>query len=275
MKVTYNLESITPHTVANTTGEGRGNTGGIALRNFCIAIDSTMYVKTGEILRNNLEKHFGVPVKYLVITHYHGDHTFGIKPFKDVCVLSSETTSKIMLSNETKSRNQVFIKELAKEGPIGEGIEYIVPTLLFTDKLIIQDEDLFVEIFHTGGHTAGSSFISFPHEKVVFAGDLIFENVFPYAGDPTCNPEHIIEALEKMKNLKADIYVPGHGPTMKGADSLERHINFYKELRNIIKDAIKDNLEPAKVSVPDTFGEPDAGRKNMTVNTWLNFYKNK
>ena len=59
MDFSYELESITPHTVANTTGEGRGNAGGIALRNFSIVIDSTMYVKTAEIFRKNLEKHFG------------------------------------------------------------------------------------------------------------------------------------------------------------------------------------------------------------------------
>ncbi len=275
MDITYDLESITPLIVANTTGEGRGNAGGIALRNFCIAIDSTMYVKTGELLLKNLESKFNVPVKYLVITHYHGDHIFGIKPFKEICVLSSELTSKIMTNDETKTRYAEFIKGVAKEGPIGEGIEYIVPTLLFKDKLTIQDEDLHIEIYHTGGHTAGSSFISFPHEKVVFAGDLLFENKFPYAGDPTCDPELLINALKKMQEIDADIYIPGHGPTMKGASSLDRHIKFYNEFRNIVKDAIRDKTTSEKVSIPDTFGEPDEGRKNMTVNHWLNFYKNK
>jgi len=275
MDITYDLESITPLTVANTTGEGRGNAGGIALRNFCIAIDSTMYVKTGELLLRNLESKFDVPVRYLIITHYHGDHIFGIKPFKDRCVLSSELTSKIMTNDETKTRYAEFIKDVAKEGPIGEGIEYIVPTLLFKDKLTIQDEDLYLKIYHTGGHTAGSSFISFPHEKVVFAGDLIFENTFPYAGDPTCDPELLINALKKMQEINADIYIPGHGPIMKGASSLDRHIKFYNEFRNIVKDAIRDKTTAEKVSIPDTFGEPDEGRKSMTVNHWLNFYKNK
>lgn len=275
MTISYKLDSFSPHTVANTTGEGRGNAGGIGLRNFCIAIDSTMYVKTGEILRNTLESKFNLPVKYLVITHYHGDHIFGIKPFKDVCVLSSELTSRIMLNDETKSRYQVFISDLAKEGLIGEDIEYIIPTLLFKDKIIIQDDDLYIEIFHTGGHTAGSSFISFPHEKVVFTGDLIFENTFPYAGDPSCNPELLIKALQQMYDIKADIYIPGHGPILKGAKTLKKHINFYEDLKKIINDAIKDNLEPSKISVPDTFGEPDENRRNMTVNTWLNFYKKK
>lgn len=275
MSLKYDLESITSHTVANTTGEGRGNAGGIALRNFCIAIDSTMYVKTGVIMRQNLEEKFSIPVKFLVITHYHGDHIFGIKPFKDICVLSSDLTSKIMTNGETRSRYADFIKGLEDEGPMGEGIEYIVPTLLFKDKLTIQDEDLHIEIYHTGGHTAGSSFISFPHEKVVFAGDLIFENTFPYAGDPTCDPELLIDALKQMQVINADIYIPGHGPIMKGAGSLDRHVKFYNEFKTIIKDAIRDKTATEKISIPDTFGEPDEGRKNMTVNHWLNFYKKK
>jgi len=275
MNISYELESITPLTVANTTGEGRGNAGGLSLRNFCIAIDSTMYVKTGELLRKNLESHFGVPVKYLVVTHYHGDHIFGFKPFKDVCILSSELTSKIMLNKETKSRYQDFIKDLAKEGPIGEGIEYIIPTLLFTDKLIIQDDDLHIEIYRSGGHTAGSSYVVFPHDKVVFAGDLIFENTFPYAGDPTCNPELLIKALEEMRNLNAEIYIPGHGPILKGATSLDRHINFYKDIRKIIKDAIEDNISAENINIPNVFGEPEQARRDVTINHWLNFYKNK
>jgi glyoxylase-like metal-dependent hydrolase (beta-lactamase superfamily II) len=275
MDITYDLEPITPLTVANTTGEGRGNAGGLALRNFCIAIDSTMYVKTGELLRKNLESQFNVPIKFLVLTHYHGDHIFGLKCFEDICILSSDLTSKIMVNDETKTRYAGFIKGLESEGPLGEGIEYIIPTLLFKNQVTIQDEDLHIEIYHTGGHTAGSSFITFPHENVVFAGDLIFENTFPYAGDPSCDPELLINALKKMQEINADIYIPGHGPIMKGSSSLDRHINFYNEFRKIIKDAIRDNETAEKVSIPDTFGEPDEGRKNMTVNHWLNFYKNK
>ncbi|KKM92330.1 hypothetical protein LCGC14_1219530 [marine sediment metagenome] len=182
MTIKYDLEQVTSLTVAHTTGEGRGNVGAVSLRNFSIAIDSTMYVKTGELMRINMKAKFGVPVRYLALTHYHGDHIFGLKAFKDICILSSEMTSKIMSNDETKTKYSEFIKGLAKEGPIGEGIEYIIPSLIFNNSLKIQDEDLYIEIFHTGGHTAGSSFISFPHEKVVFAGDQVFQNTFPYAG---------------------------------------------------------------------------------------------
>ena len=55
----------------------------------------------------------------------------------------------------------------------------------------------------------------------------------------------------------------------------KKSIKFYKDFRNTIKDAIKDDIGVQKISIPDTFGEPDEGRKNMTVNTWLSFYKTK
>ena len=78
-----------------------------------------------------------------------------------------------------------------------------------------------------------------------------------------------------MREINADIYIPGHGPILKGASALDRHISFYKDLRTIIKDAINENIGASKIEVPNTFGEPDEGRKSMTVNTWLNFYKNE
>ena len=90
MDLKYDLEVVTPHTVANTRGVGRGNAGAVSLRNFTIAIDSTIYAKTALLFRQNLEKHFNLPIKYLIFTHYHADHIFGIGPFSDVTTISSE-----------------------------------------------------------------------------------------------------------------------------------------------------------------------------------------
>ncbi len=275
MDVKYELERLTPLTVANTGGLGHGNVGAVSLRNFCIAIDSTIYVSTAEIFRKNLEKAFGVPVKYLIITHYHGDHIFGIKSFKDLPVISSELTSRVMESPEVKQRYQGYIEDFEKEDPLGKGIEFIFPDLLFKDTLIIQDEDLHIELYYAGGHTVGSSYVYFPAEKVLFAGDLIFENQFPYAGDDTCDPEQWITQLKKMKALNPDIIVPGHGPVMKGKESLDKHIDFFKSFREIIKDGIEKELKPEKIEIPQIFEEVNEETKLVTINHWLNYYKNK
>ena len=264
---------ISPRTVANTEGIGRGNVGAINLNNFCIAIDSSMYVSTGNVFRAKLEDRFKVPVKFLIITHYHADHTFGMKSFKDLVSISNIHVSNNLQSPDVIERYKGYIIELEKDDPLGKGVEFLLPNFLFTDSLIINDETLSVEVNHVGGHTSGSSFVFFPEEKVLFAGDLIFENTFPYAGDVTCDPEKWIIAMKRMKALNPDFIIPGHGPVMKGRDKLDRHEKFFIELRSIIKDAIVDGLKPEEIGVPTTFDNVDPELQSLTVNHWLDYYK--
>ena len=83
------LEIVTPRTVVSNSDLTYSNIGGIALRNYSIVIDTSIYGKTGALFRKELEKHFNLLPKYLIYTHYHGDHVFGGRPFKDLIPVSS------------------------------------------------------------------------------------------------------------------------------------------------------------------------------------------
>ena len=63
--------------------------GGIALNKFIVAFDPTMFPATAKLLRKKLEQKFNLPTKYLCVSHYHGDHAFGLAAFKDITVISS------------------------------------------------------------------------------------------------------------------------------------------------------------------------------------------
>jgi len=271
--IKFDLETITSHTVANTTGLGRGNVGAIGLKNFVIAIDSTIYAKTAQIFRTNLEKRFNLPVKYIIFTHYHADHIFGIGPFKDIVSFCSEQMLENMQSSSIKQTYEQRVKNFLKEDPLAEGVMFELPNIAFNNKLIIRDEDLYIEAIHLGGHTSGSSIVHFPHEKVLFAGDLIFANMFPYAGDATCDPELYIRAIEIMKEMKPQIVIPGHGKILKGYKTLDEYINFFKKVRMIIKDAINNEILPEKVELPTQYEIFNEELKSLTVNHWYNFYK--
>ena len=273
MDLKYDLEVVTPHTVANTRGVGRGNAGAVSLRNFTIAIDSTIYAKTALLFRQNLEKHFNLPIKYLIFTHYHADHIFGIGPFSDLTTISSEQMIENMKSEGIKKQYEMRVKEFPKQDPLAEGVEFKLPTVGFNDKLIIYDDDLHIEIMHLGGHTSGTSIIHFPHEKVIFTGDLIFANLFPYAGDQTCNPEKYIEAFEAMKSLNAEIFIPGHGIVLKGKNALDVYIKFFKDFRKSVKDAISDNIPLNNIEIPHEFAIFSEDMKTTSIKHWYNFYK--
>ncbi|MEJ2249197.1 MAG: MBL fold metallo-hydrolase [Candidatus Lokiarchaeota archaeon] len=271
MENKFELEKVTSNTVANTSGLGRGNVGAIALNNYSVAIDSTLYAKLGLRFKKKLEEKFNLPVKYLILTHYHMDHILGVKSFKGIPIISSEILYKnIKNKKEELSKN---IENLSSEDPNAEGVELYFPTLTFINKLYLKDGDKEIEIQHTGGHTSGSSIVYFPHESVVFAGDLIFEKMFPYAGDETCSPEALISSLEHIKNLKPDLIVPGHGPILNGKEDLQNHIDFYKELRKSVRTGIMQGLKPDQIKAPKFFKQRADELKPVTIQHWYNFYK--
>jgi len=263
------LEYVTHHTVAKTHIPKSGNVGGVLLQNFSVAIDSTNSLKTGSVFLHKLEQYCGLPVKYLIITHYHSDHTGCVRPrrkgssqdvLEDISIVTSEATAKNMPKSFRK-----------------------LPLCTFEDTFTIEDSDLSIEICHTGGHTSGSSVIYVPHEKVVFAGDLIIQDSFPWGADTTCDPDLWIRALEYLESLDVEKIVPGHGPVLT-RDELEKHTTFLKDLRSTIQDAVRENNPPATIGILQHYFElfPDLEQTNLadrrgrpTVAHWYKFYKSK
>jgi len=276
MDIKIDLEFITKHHITATTSLIRsGNIGAVALRNFVCLIDASGYKIKAEKFVEKLENYYELPVKYLIYTHYHGDHIFGASAFKDRTILSSYDTYYNLKGRSTLDTIKEWKSELLKDDPYAEGIEIILPTICFEDKLFIRDEDLQVEIYHTGGHTSGSSIVCFPKEKIAFSGDLIFNEIYPYAGDPTCNPDVWISQLEQIESMNVDKIVPGHGSVLHSKKELKKHIQFYKTLRTIIRDAVKEGLPVDKIEPPDFFEFEAEVWKPVAVENWSNFYKNQ
>lgn len=226
------FDFITPHVVVNTSGMGRsGNFGAISLNDFVIVIDSVRPVEVGELFRKKLESHFNKPLRYFILTHYHSDHRTGASVFKDCKLIISQRLAEIMpRSFKLKSWEAIT----------------------FTKKYTIQDEDLKVQIYHVGGHTAGSSIVYFPYERAVFAGDIVFENYpwITYVGDKTCDLEEWLIGLEFMSKLEIDKIIPGHGPILSTKDELEKHIELFTKMKSFVIKSIKKEKTVDELDLP-------------------------
>ncbi|MHA2365417.1 MAG: MBL fold metallo-hydrolase [Candidatus Hodarchaeales archaeon] len=272
MEITLNITNVTPHTVATIGGTGFGNVGAIALDNYIIIIDSSLYPKTGLIFREKLERKFNLPVKYLIFTHYHGDHIFGSQSYNDVTIISSrQTYDNIKLGYQNGWR-----EDLEENDPLAEGKIIITkPTICFNKELIIGDDNNQVEISYAGGHTSGSSYIYFPAEKVLFTGDLIFLRTFPYGGDPTCDPDLWIDQLEKLKQIKADKFIPGHGPVFEDKQEIDMFIDLLKYVKKTVIKSIESNSDPNLDNLPSEYLDAAERRGPVTIENWTEFYKKR
>jgi glyoxylase-like metal-dependent hydrolase (beta-lactamase superfamily II) len=203
---------------------------------------------------------------------------FGVAPFKDTCVIASAELAASLLKRKDTDWSPKAIARWKQSEP-GEAawldeVEIIIPTLGFRDRLEIRDADLIVELVHAGGHTNCSSYAYVPQEKVLFAGDLMFAESFPYAGDPTCDPERWMDVFKDFLSLDFEKLVPGHGPVV-GKDEVEKHLAFFEALRDATKEAIEADKGHEAIQVPEFYGadeEDDWGRK-ATLEHWYTFYK--
>lgn len=255
MSVECSIEEITGRTVIGKTfvnGERDSNAGAVALGGFIVAVDPSSTADSAPIFRRGIEEHFKLPTKYLHVTHYHGDHTRGIEAFRDTVVVGSRQLHHQMTRD-------------GKPYP---------PELTFTDKLIIEDGGHNVELHYAGGHTVCSSIAYFPEERVIFLGDLLFSDEFPWAGDPSCDPDQWIAFFEETLRLDFIHVVPGHGPLCDKGE-VRRQLRFLKELRvNTIK-VVETGADPADIEVPTIYEGVPESRDKRTARHFYKFYSNK
>jgi cyclase len=274
------LEQVSERTIAIIDqGALRANAGAVVLDSFIVAIDSTMKPPAARAFRQDLESQYGLPVKYLLITHCHGDHVYGAAPFKDTSIIGSIELATNILKREAEWTPEAMMKQWTQNNPAEDTgwideVEILIPTLGFRDRLEIRDGDQIVELYHSGGHTNCSAYAYVPGERVLFAGDLMFAKCFPFAGDPTCDPDRWMEAFRDFLSTDFERLVPGHGPVV-GRDEVEKQLAFFKALRNATQKAIRENKGPDAIQVPEFYelGEELAWLKTATLEHWYAFYK--
>jgi glyoxylase-like metal-dependent hydrolase (beta-lactamase superfamily II) len=276
----FELQKVGARTAAVIDKKLCSNAGGVALKRFILAIDPTMKPPAARAFRQKIERRFGLPVKFLLITHYHDDHVFGAAPFKDACIIGSrELATNILERRETDWSPQALEEWKRNDPDVADwagDVEILVPSLCFRDRLEVRDDDLSVTLVHAGGHTSCSAYAYFPNEKVVFAGDLLFAHSFPYAGDETCDPERWMEALREILTLDFEKLVPGHGPVV-GKDEVENHLRFFEALREETIKAVKTAGGPGAIRLPEFYPLTDESnwRKTTTTKRWYEFYHEK
>ena len=146
--------------------------------------------------------------------------------------------------------------------------EIILPNITFEGEYKIKDGFREIHIIETHGHTQGSSYVYLPDESVLLTGDLLFADMFPFAGDPSVNPYLWIEAFQKMIDLKPNLVIPGHGPIGSVKELIEGQ-NLIREMLEFIEKKIDQNSTFTDILVskdkPDFCDDASARWLKMTI----------
>ena len=173
-------------------------------------------------------------LRYIINTEPHGDHWTG-NAFFDAPVIAHEGVRTRILETDLVEHIERVANFGPEEGPLMEGYTPNVPVITFKNGMTLRVGDHTFRMIHMPGHTLYQAAIVIEEEGVVFTSDNIFHKVQTWLHE--ANPDLWLTALESLRKLDEDIFVPGHGDLCdKGY--LDEQGSFIMEWRDYVKDAI-------------------------------------
>lgn len=199
------------------------------------------------------------PVRTVVNTHHHGDHTFGNALFSTATIVAHE-----------RARAEVIAFGPARELPFWENPDWgelplEPPFLTFTDEIALHAGDTRVTVRHVGtpAHTTNDVIAWIPEASVLFCGDLVFNGGTPFL--LMGSVAGCAEALEKaVLPLGAGTVVPGHGPVFRGTAPIEATLDYLRFVLDLAARGRAAGMSPLQAARDTSLGKfahwPDSER---------------
>jgi cyclase len=204
---------------------GLNNTGFIVGSDGITAIDTCFTERRSRAFRDAIRSVSGLPVRALVNTHHHGDHTHGNFVFRgESMIIGHELCRKEVIETGFGT------KALFPGVDWGE-IEIAPPTVTFENWMTMYVDDLRVELVYVGpAHTTNDVLVWLPERRIVFSGDVIFHDGTPFALMGSI--AGWLEALKRLRALGAERIIPGHGAVCgpEVIDDVAAYLSFIQEV---------------------------------------------
>ena len=207
---------------------GGSNNIWIVFEDYVAVVDANFPKEAGDVIQA-IKKTTDKPIRYVLDTHHHGDHSYGNEVFGQAgaSIVAQTNCARLLRVNGPK--------EFAEAGKPPTGRKDVadsqlkVPSLIFDDKFVLDDGKQRVEfVFFGHAHTAGDAFAYLPKQKIVCTGDACVNGAFNFMGHS--DSASWIRVLEKCQQLDVKLVLPGHGPPA-GKQLLEKQKRYFVELR--------------------------------------------
>ncbi len=270
--------------IVNPDGNAVGNAGFVILEHGVLVFDTHFTPEAGRQLLDDIRSITPKPVRYIVNSHYHPDHTHGNQVFPGACIIAIRETREGILQKDLPSLNRTITVNATqldrmrsaasketdpdKLASIKQQIQtrddYLAtlsrlkitaPFVVADDYLAIQDGPREARIQFLGpGHTESDTIMYIPSEKIVFCGDLFFRDAIPNIQD--ADILKWMATLKKILELDADRFIPGHGIVGNRRD-VERFLDYFEELRSLVEPYVMrgDSVKRAirEIQVPERY----------------------
>ena len=225
------------------------NTGFLVGGGGVISIDSCATQRRTRALLAAVASVTDLPVRTLINTHHHGDHTYGNYLFGGATIVAHERCRDGVLASGLPANLGVWTD-------VDWGIPELAPPFLtYADAVTVWSGDLKCDVRYVGmpAHTTNDSLIWLPDRSVLFAGDLAFSGGTPFL--LMGSVEGAIEVLERVvRPLGALTIVPGHGP-VSGPAVIDEMLGYLRFVLDVARRGMAAGLSPLDAAREADLGE--------------------
>jgi glyoxylase-like metal-dependent hydrolase (beta-lactamase superfamily II) len=232
------MRQLTSNVFVNTQVKGC-NFGFVTTADGIVMIDSPHKPSDAMQLKAEIARHGRL--RYIINTEPHGDHWTG-NAFFDVPVIAHEGVRTRILNTDMVQH----LERVAAFGPdepkLLENYTPNLPVITFQHDMTLRVGDHTLQMLHMPGHTLYQAAILIKEEGVVFTSDNIFYKVQTFIQE--ANPDQWLEALEGLRRLDEDIFVPGHGAVCDKS-YLDEQGEYILEWKGYVQKAIDQGIPKA------------------------------
>ncbi|MEW9555878.1 MBL fold metallo-hydrolase [Nonomuraea sp. NPDC050783] len=237
----------------------KDNNGLVAGRDAALVIDAGITPEMSARIQETTATLTDRPVRYLVNTTYHGDHTFGNAAFPDEVVIVSSRVNKENM-NDLAFEKQVRSGNMYGDAALLDTItEWRRPDLVFDSYAEIDLGGRLVELHHFGpGNGPGDTVVYVPEARAAWTGNFLchagIAHMLLQGG-----PVPYAESLRRMRAALPDLetLVPGHGPMGDAREAVDTLLAYLERLHDDVEASVRAgrSLEETYAACADPWAE--------------------
>lgn len=208
--------------------------GAITGPQWAVVIDTLATPEETLTMRSFIEETLGVPVRYVINTHHHADHTWGNCFFPGATVISHALCRELM-----ELRGPASLESARRQNPAFKQVKLVYPHLTFEGgdlSLRIGKKNLILT--HTPGHSRDGISVLVEEDRVLFAGDAFLPLPYVVDGDP----DVLSETIRKIGKMGLENIIQGHGDIiLRGEidDAVQENLNYLNNVRKAVRAAVR------------------------------------
>lgn len=218
--------------------EGAGGNIGVLAGNDGIIIIDDQFAPLTEKIKTALSKISDKPVKFVINTHFHGDHSGGNENF------GGQGAIIVAHNNARKRLSADYFFEAMRDTQKASPYEAL-PEVTFTDSVTFHMNGETVHVFYTkNAHTDGDIIIHFKESNIFHCGDVFVRYGFPFIDQGAGGSiDGMIKAVEKLISITNDQsrIIPGHG-----ALSTRKDLIVYKDMLVTVRNKVAAGIKQGK-----------------------------